>query len=159
MGSFVKAYPGNVYLTNITIFNFQSADQPIFYVSAFTSFLEINGCQFYNLNAGSFINSENNLQGAISINNTEFKDSFYSSSLISLSYSQMKVENVNVQRSYAEFKTNGFILINADLEVINLNVNNRPLSNTKVNYLTIVDFGFFNLVQGSSLIMRESSFQ
>lgn len=70
----------------------------------------------------------------------------------------MTVQNTNVSRSYAEFKTNGFILINADLEVSNLNVDNRPLKSTNLTHLSIVDFGFFNLVQGSSLILHNSTF-
>ena len=51
-----------------------------------------------------------------------------------------------------------FILINADLEVSNLIVDNRPKESTNLTHLSIVDFGFFNLVQGSSLILHDSSF-
>jgi hypothetical protein len=94
----------------------------------------------------------------IEIFDTEFKDSFYDSALMSLSYSQMNMNNIAVSRSYGKFKTNGIILINAYMDATNLTVNNRPLTTTPLEHLTIVDFGFFNLLQGSSLKLYDSNF-
>jgi hypothetical protein len=44
IGSFLKSYPGIVSLENIEINNFISENQPLIYVSAFTSVLNIESC-------------------------------------------------------------------------------------------------------------------
>lgn len=135
IGSFIKSYPGIISLSNLTISEFKSENQPLMYISAFQSFLNIENCTFKNLEAESLMNSENNLDGFISVKNSVFLNSFFESSLISLSYSNMNISDSNFRRVYGQYITNGFNLINSNLYATGISVDNRPLLTTNEDYL------------------------
>jgi len=155
-GGFIYAVPGNIEVYKTTVNQLESENGMIF-LSGHTSNITIDDCDFTGIvarDSSSILFSVSNNDGKILMQNSRISDSKSWSNLFTLTYSKMVIRNTIMVRNFADYLNNGFTLTNSDLECYSVTVDNKDEKGTA----SLVDVGFFNIEQSSSIKILDSEF-